>query len=459
MPYHVRITSKDPQRRQHDALALDKEAGWIEEHIAAPRREGRDIFIDGQVFSWDSIDKILITETDQTSEQLLPQIRAHRQSNPGVAWIPDGWYVASDGRDVTEQFITGPPGTGPRTDASKAATFAGNRKAIMVIYGHDKPANDALFDWLRAIGLQPREWSQLIQASGSASPFIGDVLEKALRDVQAVIAFFTPNEYVTAAAPDDGGTGRLQARPNVLIEAGMALITHPTRTIIAVLGTQELPSDLAGRHYIRLSHTAVPPLHDLAARLHDAGCDTDITGSAWLNPTRFPDRDSIAPPADLRPATSAEPGSELHDARKETQTREAAQRAGEDTEARQVVVTVEAKASRDFTHLITVSAPITYPVKQVEVQIAWQTNGGLGTTSPGFAGDPPRADGQRRRYTFRASVNPQIHNPAPVIRFVDLHGNRYYQYRDHTQRFPPNTDWIQAATAIDQWLRTGASRD
>ena len=73
----------------------------------------------------------------------------------------------------------------------------------------------------------------------------------------------------------------------------MALTTHPTRTIIAVLGTQELPSDLAGRHYIRLSHTAVEPLHDLAARLHDAGCDTDITGSDWLNPTRFPDRDAV----------------------------------------------------------------------------------------------------------------------------------------------------------------------
>src|ERR1035441_9091993 len=51
------------------------------------------------------------------------------------------------------------------------------------------------------------------------------------------------------AVTRDHGTGRL--------------ITHPTRTIIAVLGTQELPSDLAGRHYIRLSHTAVEPLHDL----------------------------------------------------------------------------------------------------------------------------------------------------------------------------------------------------
>jgi hypothetical protein len=45
--------------------------------------------------------------------------------------------------------------------------------------------------------------------------------------------------------------------------------------------------------------------------------------------------------------------------------------------------------------------------------------------------------------------------PSPVIRFVDIHGNRYYQFRDHTQRFPANTDWTQALTAIDEWLRTG----
>lgn len=459
MPYHVRITSRDPLRRHHDALALDKGADWIEEHIVAPRREGRDIFVDGQVFSWDSIDKIRITETDQTSGQLLPQIRARRQREQVVTPIPDRWYVASDGRDVTEQFITGPPGTGPRADPSKATTFAANRKAVMVIYGHDKPANDALFGWLRAIGLQPREWSQLIRASGSASPFIGNVLEKALQDVQAVVAFFTPDEYVIAAAPGDHGTGRFQARPNVLIEAGMALITHPTRTIITVLGTQELPSDLAGRHYVRLSHTAVEPLHDLAARLHDAGCDTDITGSDWLDPTRFPDRDAVTPPAALGSAASANPASEPHDARTETQAREAAERAKEDTEARQVAVTIEAKRGWESTHQITVSTPITYPVKQVEAQIAWQTNGGLAMTSTGFGGDPPRADGQHRCYTFRASVNPQIRNPEPVIRFVDLHGNRYYQFRDHTQRFPANTDWTQAVTAIDQWLRTGPSLD
>jgi predicted nucleotide-binding protein len=485
VPYHVRITSKESRRRSHDALALDKDADWIEEHIAAPRREGRDIFIDGQVFSWDSIDEIHVTETDQTSDQLLPQIRAHRQMDRVVTPLPDHWYVARDGRDVTEQFISGPPGTGPHPDPGKATSFAGNRKAVMVIHGHDKQANDALFAWLRAIELQPREWSQLIRATGSASPFIGEVLDKALRDVQAVIAFFTPDEYVTAAGSDHG-RGRLQARPNVLIEAGMALITHPTRTIIAVVGNQELPSDLAGRHYVRLSHTAVEPLHDLAGRLHDAGCDIDLTGSDWLHPSRFPDRDSATPSSGEHPAgqtrqerTTAdpprgldrthdsgsghlasgpaacpEPASEPHAVAAETREREATQRARQDTEARQVLVTIEAKPGEGFTHLITVSTPITYPVKQVQAQIAWQANSGLGMTSTGFGGDPPYADGQRRCYTFRASVNPQI-RPEPSIRFIDLHGNRYYQFRDHTQRFPANTDWPEALIAIDEWLRTG----
>ena len=293
MPYHVKITSEDRGQNRR-ALALDKDADWIEERIAAPRRQGRDIFVDGQVFSWDSIDEIHITETDQTSAQLLPPERRRQADGRLVTVRPDKWSVPVEGRDVTEQFLTGPPGTGPRADPKGFTTFAANRKAVMVIYGHDTQANTALFDWLRAIALQPQEWSQLIQASGNASPYIGQVLEQALQDVQAVVAFFTPDEYVTAATnPAGQSTGRLQARPNVLIEAGMALITHPKRTVLAVLGNQELPSDLAGRHYIRLSHTDPAPLHDLAARLHDAGCDTETSGTDWLNPARFPDRDHI----------------------------------------------------------------------------------------------------------------------------------------------------------------------
>jgi len=286
--YHVRITPRGGQ----DAFALDKDADWIEEHIAAPRREGQDIFVGGRVLSWPDVEQICITETGQTVAQLSPEHRSHGRPEDPSSDSPEEWLVLLGGRDVTEQFITGLPGGAPRAGAGRALTYAANRKAVMVIYGHDDEANDALFDWLRRIGLQPLEWNQLVNASGDASPFIGQVLEQALKQVQAVVAFFTPDERVLGATgPQDAW--RLQARPNVLFEAGMAFAAHPKRTVLAVLGDQELPSDLAGRHYVRLSHTDHKPLQDLATRLHQAGCDTDRSGTDWLKPGRFPDRDHL----------------------------------------------------------------------------------------------------------------------------------------------------------------------
>lgn len=187
--------------------------------------------------------------------------------------------------------------TAPEVRGEGTGMVSVNPKRVMVIYGHDTEANDALFGWLRAIGLDPREWSQVIGASGSASPYIGQALDRAFRDAQAVVAFFTPDERVLArdASPKDSSAWRLQARPNVLIEAGMALTTHPERTVLVVLGAQELPTDLAGRHYVRLSRTSAAPLNDLASRLKQAGCDTDTTGGTWLDPGRFPDRNGIDP--------------------------------------------------------------------------------------------------------------------------------------------------------------------
>lgn len=324
MPLHVRITSRDPQRRGSDTLALDKNADWVERTIVGPRWLGQEIFVSGKVFTWDEIDGIHITWTDETSAQLLPVVRAERRASQVlVVGISDEWYVATRGRDVTEQFITGPPGVFPVNispqESSQDTAIATNRKAVMVIYGHDREANDALFSWLRAIGLQPREWSQLVHASGDASPYIGQVLEQAFKDSQAVIAFFTPDELVLRRGvdPTDNDTWRLQARPNVLIEAGMALITHPSRTVLVVHGPQELPSDLAGRHYIRLSHTSPEALHSLASRLHDAGCETDQTGTDWLNAARFPDRDNVPkyPPTVSDDAARARVGGSLDDPR------------------------------------------------------------------------------------------------------------------------------------------------
>jgi hypothetical protein len=168
-------------------------------------------------------------------------------------------------------------------------------KKVMVIYGHDVEANTALFDCLRAMGLRPQEWDQLIQHSQVGSPYIGAVLDEAFKSVQAVVAFFTPDEHVVSRGSSemDDYRWRLQARPNVMIEAGMALATHPRETILLVLGDQELPSDLSGRLFIRLDGTGIP-LKLLSERLRTAGCAVELDGTDWLNPDRFPNRDHLS---------------------------------------------------------------------------------------------------------------------------------------------------------------------
>ncbi len=202
------------------------------------------------------------------------------------------------------------PRLGNSTVEGKAPTVgtiasAEDPAAVMVVHGRDEQAKRAMFDWLRSIGLRPLEWNQLVSRSRDASPFIGEILEAAFRRAQAVVVLFTPDEraQLRPGHDDDSAPWRLQARPNVLFEAGMAFATHPQRTVLAVLGEQDMPSDLAGRNYVSLS--SVGGLRDLAERLEHAGCPVDLSGSEWLDITRFPARSNIA----VGPPTQAESSS------------------------------------------------------------------------------------------------------------------------------------------------------
>jgi predicted nucleotide-binding protein len=54
-------------------------------------------------------------------------------------------------------------------------------RKVFVIHGRNEPARRGLFDFLRALGLEPIEWSQAIAMTGQGSPYIGDVLDAVSR--------------------------------------------------------------------------------------------------------------------------------------------------------------------------------------------------------------------------------------------------------------------------------------
>lgn len=295
MPFHVRITHRDPLRRHEDTVVLDKDEDWLEREVVEPRREGRPMFLGGKVIEWDDVDKIHITETREPSSALLPRIRAELSASSWVGDADAEWHLAKDAPDVTEDFLSGPPGR-QATKANEPRQVV-DPAAVMVVHGQDQEANSAMFSWLRAIGLRPREFSQLVLATEKGSPFIGEILELAFEQAQAVLVLFTPDETV-ALRPELSGMAakwRLQARPNVLLEAGMALATDPDRTVLVLVGDQELPSDLQGRHFVRIDGPGA--LSDLAQRLQAAGCPVDTSGTDWLNMSLWPDRSSVGRPA------------------------------------------------------------------------------------------------------------------------------------------------------------------
>ena len=153
-----------------------------------------------------------------------------------------------------------------------------------------------MFDFLRSIGLAPIEWDQATSLTGKGSPYIGEILDAAFERAKAVVVLITPDEiaYLRSeyASGDDDPEQRpsVQARPNVLFEAGMALGRDPARTVLVTIGEVRRFSDIDGLHVVRLTND-LAARQRLMTRLKTAGCAVEGSGTDWHTAGDF------APPA------------------------------------------------------------------------------------------------------------------------------------------------------------------
>lgn len=164
---------------------------------------------------------------------------------------------------------------------------------VFVVHGRNEALRAGFFAFLRALGLNPLEWSEAVRGTGVASPYIGNVLSSAFSRARAVVGLLTPDDEVrlaaALAAPDEEPfetTVQLQARPNVLFEAGLAFGHHPDRTLLVQVGRVKPFSDIAGRHLVRLDNSAAKRT-DVADRLESAGCAVNRSGRDWLSAGDF----------------------------------------------------------------------------------------------------------------------------------------------------------------------------
>ncbi|TXT35599.1 MAG: hypothetical protein FD135_4807 [Comamonadaceae bacterium] len=167
-----------------------------------------------------------------------------------------------------------------------------NPREIAVVHGRDTEVNLAVYEFLRALDLHPREWEELLTRATSATPYTGHLIDKLFEDVQAVVVIFTPDDEARlhsdlhrSSEPEFETRFMCQARPNVLFEAGMAFGLYAQRTILVEAGDLRPISDLVGRHTVRLGTDST--IKSFENRLQAAGCAINTNGTDWLRASRF----------------------------------------------------------------------------------------------------------------------------------------------------------------------------
>jgi predicted nucleotide-binding protein len=223
------------------------------------------------------------------------QININRYSTPEErAEIRSVIHTGRNSRDSDEA-----PGLAPEprrrgvSTRHKPAKKRVKDNTIFVVHGRDEAVRKSMFDFLRALDLNPKEWDHVLREARGNNPFIGNALDEVMEKAQAVVVMFTPDDlvmlkeqFVGSDERNTEGKSQGQARPNVLFEAGLAMGRHADKTILVQVGRIKSFSDVAGRHIVKLSDSS-ESRNDLANRLEKIGCKIDKVGRDWLKVGNF----------------------------------------------------------------------------------------------------------------------------------------------------------------------------
>lgn len=221
MPYQVIIQSSGSAT---PILRTDLTADELRTRFLQPYAEGIPLVVDGSAICLQSLRQIKLYESEGP---IALVIAAAQQSDDerSVAHLGDLRHRAVElSRDVTEQFITCPPGSGNRVTAPSMPEPPKN--SVFLVHGRNHRVNQALRDFLRAVGLQVVEWTHAVAQTGIPLPMTSDIVDQGFAMSHASVVLLTPDDLVqihpdlSSATEEKCPLG--QPRPNVLFEAGMA---------------------------------------------------------------------------------------------------------------------------------------------------------------------------------------------------------------------------------------------
>lgn len=169
-----------------------------------------------------------------------------------------------------------------------------DKRSVFVVHGRSLRARDAMFEFLKALGLQPLDWARAMHSSGRPSAHISDILAAAFSEAQTILVLFTGDDkgrlrkrFQRKGDPQYETEETPQPRLNVIFEAGMAFGHCPKRTILVQLGHKMRPfSDISGIYVIAFDGSR-KSRELLIDQLKLAGCGVSVETEAWLTAGDF----------------------------------------------------------------------------------------------------------------------------------------------------------------------------
>jgi hypothetical protein len=236
------------------AHAWDLSDAQLRERFLEPRARGDEVWLQGKGFKWDE-SKLSIYEGPPSNEI--------EDFNSVLG--PAAYALAGSLDEVTDRYITGPPG-----DALGADSTVGS--AIFVVHGSKEGIKEQVVRFLGQLLPEQTPVLVLHEQPNRGRTLIEKFEQTAQEAKYAIVLLTADDEGKAVGAPDF----ELRGRQNVVFELGF-FFGKLDRARVAVLYEDSVarPSDIDGLVYIPLDEKGGWKIQ-LAREMRDAGLDPDL---------------------------------------------------------------------------------------------------------------------------------------------------------------------------------------
>ena len=278
MNYHVRISLKS--QKSSDETKNDFSEEQLQVRVLEPYEQGEPIIMNGKTIQPHDIDRIRISKSQETSQQLIERIRAeNRNSNVITVGGPSyAWKAASRANDVTDELILGPVGYKKDLSSKKIKNekIKKSNNKVFVVHGHDSELKNDIDIFLRDIGLEPI----ILHRQADEGLTIIEKFEKH-SEVSYAFILLTPDDVGMTVAQyenkDEKKNYELRARQNVIFEFGYFAAKLGRRNVCCIYKDGvTLPNDISGLLYKKVTDTIDSIGYEIIKELKAIGLKIEV---------------------------------------------------------------------------------------------------------------------------------------------------------------------------------------